>query len=42
MEFQAGHNMVKYTRQAETLLRRLNAPDTPAMRSVKSGPYLFQ
>ncbi|KAH7703730.1 vesicle trafficking protein SEC22b, partial [Aphelenchoides avenae] len=35
----ADHNMEKYTRQAETLSRRLNAPDTPVLRSIMSGAF---
>lgn len=31
--------MEKYTRQAETLSRRLNAPDTPVLRSIMSGAF---
>ncbi|KAH7705641.1 vesicle trafficking protein SEC22b [Aphelenchoides avenae] len=35
------HNMVKYTSQAKMLFRKLNAPGTPTVQSVESGPYFF-
>ena len=34
--------MVKYTSQAKMLFRKLNAPGTPTVQSVESGPYYFQ
>ncbi|KAH7724361.1 vesicle trafficking protein SEC22b [Aphelenchoides avenae] len=38
---EADPNVEKYTRQAEMMLRTLNAPGTSAVRSFKSEPYLF-
>uniref|UniRef100_A0A7E4VFF7 Vesicle-trafficking protein SEC22b n=1 Tax=Panagrellus redivivus TaxID=6233 RepID=A0A7E4VFF7_PANRE len=38
---QNDHNMVKYNTQAKMLFRKLNQPNTPAVQSVESGPYVF-
>uniref|UniRef100_A0AC34QDS3 Synaptobrevin/VAMP-like protein n=1 Tax=Panagrolaimus sp. JU765 TaxID=591449 RepID=A0AC34QDS3_9BILA len=34
-------NMLKYNTQAKMLFKKLHQPNTPAVHSVESGPYIF-